>query len=62
MTEQEQLARAMAIVEAAVQDMADEGLTAMQRSVALAWHMNAQVDQAMPMKATANAWKAQLIK
>jgi hypothetical protein len=44
MNDREQLARALAMVEAAVQDMADAGLNPHQRAVALAFHMKRQVD------------------
>jgi hypothetical protein len=47
-SEDEKLARAMAIVEAAVQTMAEEGLSPMMRVLGLAFHMNAQADLAIP--------------
>ena len=60
MTDEQKIARAMSIVEAAVQDMADEGLNPMHRAVALAFHMNAQVDLAIPTKPEAQMFKASL--
>jgi hypothetical protein len=47
------LARAMAIVEVAVQQMAEEGIDATARAIGLAFHMQAQAELAMPTPETA---------
>jgi hypothetical protein len=60
MTDEESLARAMAIAEVAVQQMAEEGIEPMQRAIGLAFHMNAQADIAMPTPETAKAFRAAL--
>ena len=60
MATKEQFARAMAIAEAAVQDMAAEGLDAQARAIGLAYHMQRQAELAMPTKETAAAFKASL--
>jgi hypothetical protein len=61
MTHDPKLARAMAIVEAAVQTMAAEGISPLQRAIGLAWHMNTQIDIAMPTPETALMFKERLI-
>lgn len=57
MTDTEKLARAMAIAEVAVQQMAEEGIDPMKRAIGLAFHMQAQAEQAMPTPETAAAFK-----
>lgn len=59
--EQEMLAKAMAHVETAVQDMAELGFTPQQRAIALAFHMNRQAEIAMPTEGTAALFKQSLI-
>jgi hypothetical protein len=61
MTDEEKLAKAMSIVEVAVQEMAELDIGPIQRAIGLAWHMNAQVEMAMPTKDTADRFKAGLI-
>jgi hypothetical protein len=56
-SERDHLARAMAIAEVAVQQMAEEGIPPQARAIGLAFHMQAQVDLAMPDAATAAAFK-----
>ena len=58
--QQERLARAMAIAEVAVQQMAEEGISPMERAIGLAFHMQAQVDLAMPTDATRDVFKRSL--
>ena len=60
MTNEENLARAMAIVEVAVQQMAEEGIPPQARAIGLAFHMQAQVDLVMPTPATRAAFKLSL--
>jgi hypothetical protein len=60
-SEAEKLARAMAIVEVAVQTMAEEGLSPVARAIGLAFHMNAQADLAMPTSDTRALFKLGLI-
>ena len=55
------IATALSMVEVAVADMAATGLPPMQIAVALAWHLNAQVDLAMPTEETARMFKRSLI-
>lgn len=57
MTDAEKLARAMAIVEVAVQQMAGEGIGPTHRAIGLAFHMQAQAEMAMPTPETAAAFK-----
>lgn len=54
------LARALAIAEVAVQQMAEEGIPPQARAIGLAWHMQAQADLAMPSPETAAAFKLSL--
>lgn len=54
MTDPEKLMKAMAIVEVAVQEMADAGIDAQQRAIGLAFHMQQQVEIAMPTPETAS--------
>lgn len=60
MPEEQHLMRAMAIAETAVQQMAEEGIEPMQRAIGLAFHMQQQVDLAMPTDETALAFKLSL--
>lgn len=60
MTEEEKLARAMAIAETAVQQMAEEGLESRHRAIGLAFHMQRQAELAMPTPETIAAFKASL--
>ncbi len=60
MTDQEKLAKAIAIAEVAVQEMAELGIGPMQRAIGLAFHMQAQVEHAMPTPETAAAFKLSL--
>lgn len=60
MTDKEQLARAMVILDVAVQNMAIQSIGPIVRAVALASYMQAQVDLVMPNKAAADAFKRSL--
>jgi hypothetical protein len=53
------LARAM--TETAIQEMAKSGLTPMEIAIGLSWHLNNQVDIAMPSGDTAAMCKALLM-
>lgn len=60
MADRADLAKALSIVETAVQDMAAAGLDPMKRAVALAFHMQRQVDIAIPDATRALALKVSL--
>lgn len=60
MPDPEKLAQAMAIAEVAVQDMADLDINPMQRAIALAFHMQAQAELAMPTAEAARAFKSSI--
>jgi len=61
MDTKDKLARAMAIAEVAVQTMAEEGIGPLHRAIGLAFHMQMQVEMAMPTAASALAFKAALV-
>lgn len=48
MTEEQKVLRALAMVEACVQDMAEEGLSDINMASALALHMHQRIAQALP--------------
>lgn len=60
MTDEQKLAKAMAIAEAAVQDMAELGISPMQSAIGLAFHMQRQAELAMPTKEAAMAFKTSI--
>ena len=60
MTDADALAKAMAIAETAVQDMADAGIGPTQRAIGLAFHMQRQAELAMPTTDKAMAFKASI--
>jgi len=60
MTDLEKVAKAMAIAEVAVQDMAELGIGPIQRAIGLGFHMQAQADLAMPTPEAARIFKASL--
>jgi len=59
--DRDDLARGMAMVEIAVQDMAEMGMTPIQIVVAPAWHLNQQAAIALPNRTGRNIWKASLL-
>jgi acyl-CoA thioesterase FadM len=60
MTDEQKLARAMAIAEVAVQQMAEEGIEPMVRAIGLAFHMQRQAEIAMPTRDAAAAFKVSI--
>lgn len=53
--------RALAMVESCVQDMAEAGLTPVNMTSALAYHMHRQIAQALPDPALRARWLASLM-
>lgn len=60
--DRDQMALALSMTEAAVQDMAEAGLPPQQIAIALAWHMRKQAEIAMPTKEAAEVFIQGLIQ